>query len=162
MSTKRGRKPKNGTAMTAAERKRNQRQRKKEATNSLPSWLRVRHRLWQLVQDEFMFSDVDELAHALKALSIALIGTNCHRVDSKRRSADWWWPLQAYNKLGTVSAVNQESIDLLFDELRDYVFDDSQEAFTNRRGTNLVTLICDIVGSHESETEETDESEAKP
>jgi hypothetical protein len=162
MSTKRGRKPKNGTAMTAAERKRNQRQRKKEAKKILPKWLQVRLRLWGLVQKEFIFDDVDELAHALKALSIALFTANCLRIEPKKVFPDWWYLLQAYVSPGSVSPERQELIDLLYEELQDYSFENSIEDYSLRKGTRLASLICDITGSHESEAEETDESEAKP
>ena len=70
--SRKGRKPINGRAMTAAERKQRQRKAAKTKRREMPSWLKRRHDIWQLVQERFMFANAAELADALHAVSLAI------------------------------------------------------------------------------------------
>lgn len=70
--SRKGRKPINGRAMTAAERKQRQRKAAKTKRREMPSWLRLRHDIWRLVQERFMFANATELADALHAVAFAI------------------------------------------------------------------------------------------
>ena len=71
--SRKGRKPKNGTAMSPADRKRQQRERKRKADTDTPRWLRFRREVWEFVQSRYMLSNADEVAHALLAVSTAIV-----------------------------------------------------------------------------------------
>lgn len=70
--SRKGRRPIGGQAMTAAQRKQRQRDKAKADRDETPSWLQLRHDIWQLVQDRFMFANAAELANALHAIAAAI------------------------------------------------------------------------------------------
>ncbi len=75
--SRKGRPPIGGSAMTPAERKRRQRQKAEEKRVADPMWLRYRKEIFQYMFDRFPLSNVDELASALRAVSIAFTTANC-------------------------------------------------------------------------------------
>lgn len=146
-TSRKGRKPKNGQAMTAAERKRQQRQRQRDAKGELPSWLRLRHDLWKVIQDNFMFEDVDELASALVALEAALVFAHIAR--AKNKSLDIWLEgLKAYHS----PPKELNGVMQFFPQVGRYQFDDL--GCSKREGTVLFDILRDITEGHESESEE--------
>lgn len=74
--SRKGRPTINGQAMTAAERKRRQRERQRVERRDTPSWLRLRQRIWKLIQEQFIFENADELAEALSGVSAAIAHAN--------------------------------------------------------------------------------------
>jgi len=78
--SRKGRKPISGRAMTPAERKQRQRDKANAERGETPRWLQLRHDIWQLVQERFMFANAAELANALKAISAAITFTNTSRL----------------------------------------------------------------------------------
>jgi hypothetical protein len=145
-TSRKGRKPKDGKAMTPAERKRQQRQRQREAKCELPSWLRLRRDLWRLIQDHFMLADVDELADALNALQAALVGANCFR-STGDSTQEWSVGLDAYwNATGQLEGKWQ-----FLDDFGPYCFDGK---FPNREGTKLVDILRDVMEGHKKDSGE--------
>ena len=143
-TSRKGRKPKSDKAMTPAERKRQQRQRQREAKCELPSWLRLRRDLWELIQDHFMFEDADELSAALNALGAAITIANCYR-STKEPSQIWCAGLVAYHD----PPEQLEGRLQLFSELKAYRFDSLH--YPAREGTKLVDILRDIMECHENE-----------
>lgn len=147
--SRKGRKPTGGKAMTPAERKRKQRQREREAKSKLPSWLRLRHSLWRVIQQQFMFADVDELCNALKALNAALGMVNAYRstpemVANCQESLLFYMNPDKFPK-------DRDFFSDLFPELKAYQFDDQH--FANRKGTILIDILRDLIESHENKSE---------
>lgn len=141
-ASRKGRKPKNDKAMTPAERKRQQRQRHRDAKSELPSWLRIRHDLWKVIQDHFMFEDVDELVGALSALEAAL--TFAHIARAKGKHFDiWTMGLKAFND------PPEELNGALgfFPQIGRYQFEELRCA--NRQGAILFDVLRDIMECHE-------------
>lgn len=76
IQSRKGRPAINGQAMTAAERKRRQRERQRTEQSEAPSWLRLRQRIWKLMQEQFILANADELAEALSGVSAAIAHAN--------------------------------------------------------------------------------------
>jgi hypothetical protein len=146
--SRKGRKPKHGVAMTAAERKRRQRDRQAKEENALPSWLRIRRRLWELVQKEFCFSNADELSHSLTALGLALMMTNLYRSKEMSVFSNWWFGLEAYNSVDGVASEYQHVIDSMFIELKPYRFE--LLPYDDIKDAKLLDVLCDIGKRHEN------------
>jgi hypothetical protein len=119
-ASRKGRKPKHGTAMTAAERQRERRKRKSDKLKELPSWLRVRLKLWKLVQDEFMTENADEVCSALTALAAALTIANYYRASKSEKFPDWWFGLVAYCNPANIPENRKSIVSGLFAELKEY------------------------------------------
>jgi hypothetical protein len=141
-TSRKGRKPKNDKATTPAERKRQQRQRQREAKSELPSWLRLRRDLWKVIQDHFMFEDVDELVCALRALEAAL--TLAHVARAKGKDWDFWTAgLMAFNnppeELNGALGFFQQIGRYQFEEL----------GCADRKGAVLFDILRDIMECHE-------------
>lgn len=134
--SRKGRKPINGRAMTAAERKQrqraNQRQAKREKRKSTPSWLRLRHDVWQLVQERFMFANAAELSSALRAVAETITATRFAIVD------DWGEPGR-YSKTLMGNKQPDEQIREAFPDLLPYEID----AYCEKRlpGVSKPTLL---------------------
>jgi hypothetical protein len=154
--SRKGRKPKHGVAMTAAERKRRQRDRQRKEARDLPSWLRIRHRLWKLVQNEFCFSNADELSHALTALGLALTMTNMYRSKEMSSFSNWWFALEAYCSINGVASENQDVIDAMFHEFKPYKCDLPHDDIKDAR---LMHILRDIGKRHENQAEEAEVKE---
>lgn len=148
-TSRKGRKPINGRAMTAAERKRMQREREKERKvdpSSLPSWLRIRHRLWRLLQDEFQLSNADEMVNALEALACVVAFVNCVVADNKVSDGGmgrYIHVIQAY--LDPEKHFDSSNpIHSILHDLRGYQF--AEDRFPGRKDNLLFDLFCDMLG----------------
>lgn len=147
-TSRKGRKPTGDKVMTPAERKRKQRQRQREANRELPSWLRLRHSLWQVIQQQFIFADVDELSNTLRALGEALAMANAYRSDPN--FADWYDSLLIYRDPDNFPK-ELDYITEFFPELKAYQFDANH--YANRKGTKLFDILRDIIEGHENSDE---------
>ncbi len=114
--SRKGRKPINGRAMTAAERKQRQRKAAKTKRREMPSWLRLRHDIWQLVQERFMFANAAELSSALRAVAETITATRFAILD------DWGEPGR-YSKTLIGSKEPDEQIREAFPDLLPYEID---------------------------------------
>lgn len=139
--SRKGRPPIGGSAMTPAERKRRQRQKAEEAKVSDPSWLMYRKEILQYMFDRFPFSNVDELASALSAVSVGFTVANCL---SKRN------PSMAREALIAIGSPEVWEHGAMLPELLKHSPDQVMvsEGTQQRR---LIELYCDIFESHEND-----------
>ncbi len=141
LETSRKGRPKVGSiAMTPADRKRRQRQRARDAKFSDPSWLRLRKELFDYIFNRYVFTNVDELASALKALSCALVVANCQTKNCPSLAKDAFVAI-----LNPASWVHGAFLPDLLPYTPDSVVVD--EGFHDRR---LFELYRDVFDSHEN------------
>ena len=144
-ASRKGRPKVGSIAMTAAHRKRRQRQKAKEAKASDPSWLRLRKEVLALIFDKYPFADIEELAAALEAVGMAIRVANMAECkDYKERAAN------ALRAVFQPEAMEDYSV--THPEFLPYVPNpELKENYPRAYGRNLIDLYCDIFDSHESD-----------
>lgn len=145
--SRKGRRPKNAIAMTPAERKRAERQRKLDARQELPNWYRLRSEIWEMITSRFLFESADEVQHAMNAVQMAILWQIVsHSIGNK-------------DSKGIRYMLEPEScpMALLLDEFLPYS-PQSELRYKGASKTTFFELLSDIADSHEIEREE-DEGE---
>jgi hypothetical protein len=164
-TSRKGRKPANGIAMSAAERKRLQRQREKERKvdlSTLPSWLRYRHRMIGLLQDAVPFADVNELANALSATAQLLVYINCAMAKSNKPGAareEYWPVVMAYLDPDKFHDMSNPVFHHL-DTLAPYVSLWADSEYASCKSHSLCEVICDMFDCHELPSDEESDAES--
>ena len=142
--SRKGRKPINGRAMTAAERKQRQRQATEIKRQEMPSWLKLRHDIWQLVQDRFMFSTTAELADAMHAVAFA-INICCFHAAGKHSGSHRY----VSTMLGTSEP--DEITKQCFPELLSYKPDQKlEDKYPGVHGMMLLDALRDMLGESQN------------
>lgn len=150
-ASRKGRRPKNAIAMTPAERKRVERQRKRDAKEELPDWHRLRLEIWNWVQSRYCLNSAHEVGSALSAIGSAL--TSC-TIWKSMGIEDFEHPL----KLLFRPSIDNETSRLL--HLGPYQIEPSVEAKAPGYGkTRLASLMRDILERHESKQQNASEVE---
>lgn len=139
-ASRKGRPPKNGTAMSAAERKRLQRERERAAKADAPRWLRYRREIWQMVRDRFIFADAEELALAVQAVSTAIIASAIWQDQEGWEPKKYLAPLEVLNN---PSAADKDS-PTIYRVIREYypeLCDHKPQGVIKTK--RLIELFCD-------------------
>lgn len=138
--SRKGRPAINGQAMTAAQRKRRQRERQRAELQDVPSWLRLRQQIWKLVQEQFQFANADELANALHGVSLAITCANVYAMHGHPPATI----AKAPRALLDPGSADRELL-RLFPELAPYApsIHETYPAVTDRM---LLDVICDLLG----------------
>ncbi len=143
--SRKGRKPKNGKAMTPAERKRLQRKLEKEKQTDAPTWLRYRREILSIVMNRYLFANSVEIAHALGAVSLGLTYLTTIRGHSEADRID---ALQAI----TNPTESQLSKNTLLAEFAEFSINKQIEAANpGFHNTSLFDLYRDLFESHETQ-----------
>lgn len=148
-ASRKGRRPKNGVAMSPAERKRQQRRRERQKKTELPSWLRMRREIWQIVQGKFILNSAAEVSAALNAVAMAisiemtnsLYDKNSHKLDGVGMLVD---------PVGCCAEVDAETLSLIA-ELKPFACEDETRVYPRWQKLKLFDVISDIITRHELE-----------
>lgn len=131
--------------MSAAERKQRSRDKQRQQESDVPSWLRLRREIWQLVQQHYILANADELATALTAIGNAITAGNIFSMKFSEESGR-----EFFEQL--VNPDDGFAFQGLFPGLMKYQADPQVEReFPQVKERRLVHLISDITGQSQKD-----------